>query len=693
MRFSAIERSALRQWLSNALVMLCDDVDPLTLSDLAIACLSKDAPDTELRTDIVAELSHFLKDETVPFVGKLFDALASKSYMVQAETVDTEGVAVVSEKRANSRSPERRSGSRERSRGIESSRRRSRSRERPAGTAGGSSLSGGDKNASKNDRGKPARDASARGDRRVDDRRKNVEGDAWRSGVRLPGAGANSYPRPSGNDPYGGPYQWLGNGGYAGRQPAQYMPGISQPHYGYPPYGLPPGNAYSQPPGALPFSPRGMIFPAPPSQVFPALSPPGTMHHRPAWPPVQPPVAPTANVSLASPALADASGAPAGGIQSRASPQASLTGSAAPAAATPRPLPLGVPFSIVPGHQQDVPLSQKRTLRVSDIPVLLLNMASLAEHFGRFGVVSNLLVRPPVRGDSKSEAYVQFSDHQAATRAKMSPDPVCGNASISVSWARFDPMSPEGTPVDVLLDSDRRDWGDRRSGPSSSPPQGSATVRLDPSHGFRSVGALAPSVSAAPSLVPASPMVAAQQLLDKQREQSILVDSAIAKYKDMLLGLQSSRAGMDKAQLASALVDIKAQADAIKTAQARLSAAIATAQRAAQAAQEAEEKKAQASLTRQSNLLVVTAAETTALRIAPYSIGGATAAAAADDASKIDAADESDAVLVTGEDELTTTEADSASFADQATAAGVYSNGHGDEMYRGGGIEERSVYT
>lgn len=327
--------------------------------------------------------------------------------------------------------------------------------------------------------------------------------------------------------------------------------------------------------------------------------------------------------------------------------------------------------------QEDVPLHMKRTLRISNIPIHLLNIVPLAAHFGRFGIVSNILVRPPVRGASHSEAYVQFSAHAPAARAKGAPDPVCGEPAIAVSWARHDPSAPEGMPPE-----------------SSAPeaPAGSGSVRDKQQWAGNPGSQLQSSTlhvhsggSAAPAPPASSPMSAAQALLDKQRDQAAVVDSAIARYKAMLSELQAGRAGMDKAALASAMAAVKSQAEAIKSAQAKLAAAVATAQRAALSAQEAEEKKAQAALSRFGNNTLVAAASQSDPVPATGRVSSVPGSVSAQDFGVAGSSES----LVTGEDELTASEVDSAAA---MAAAEVKSATRGEEMYRGGGIEERDSF-
>ena len=70
------------------------------------------------------------------------------------------------------------------------------------------------------------------------------------------------------------------------------------------------------------------------------------------------------------------------------------------------------------------------TLMLRCIPVYLLDMATLCQHFKRFGSVVNVEMHP-----EEKRALVQFSKHEEALKAFKSPVPVCRNRFIQVSWA------------------------------------------------------------------------------------------------------------------------------------------------------------------------------------------------------------------------------------------------------------------
>ncbi len=146
-------------------------------------------------------------------------------------------------------------------------------------------------------------------------------------------------------------------------------------------------------------------------------------------------------------------------------------------------------------HRPDVPLEEKRTLRVFNVPVQHLNIMKLSSHFSKFGNVVNVKVGPghlccltltltltlapafcrmkhvlwngtrkaldplcalalvppvPQVFPDKFYAFVQFDKHLEALAAKRSPQSVLGNRFIKVAWARHDPDDPEDCDPDAV---------------------------------------------------------------------------------------------------------------------------------------------------------------------------------------------------------------------------------------------------
>ncbi|XP_061754649.1 RNA-binding protein 27 isoform X1 [Nerophis ophidion] len=70
---------ALKSWLSKLLEPICD-ADPSALANYVVALVKKDKPEKELRALCADQLDVFLQKETVGFVDKLFESLATKNY-------------------------------------------------------------------------------------------------------------------------------------------------------------------------------------------------------------------------------------------------------------------------------------------------------------------------------------------------------------------------------------------------------------------------------------------------------------------------------------------------------------------------------------------------------------------------------------------------------------------------------------
>ncbi|XP_065832512.1 RNA-binding protein 26-like isoform X2 [Oscarella lobularis] len=74
---------SLKTWLSAKLEPICD-ADPAALAKYVLALLKKNKSDEQLKELCIDQLEVFLSNETNRFVEKLFDALATESYMIEA---------------------------------------------------------------------------------------------------------------------------------------------------------------------------------------------------------------------------------------------------------------------------------------------------------------------------------------------------------------------------------------------------------------------------------------------------------------------------------------------------------------------------------------------------------------------------------------------------------------------------------
>uniref|UniRef100_A0A3Q3XDI6 Uncharacterized protein n=1 Tax=Mola mola TaxID=94237 RepID=A0A3Q3XDI6_MOLML len=75
---------ALKTWLSDTLEPICD-ADPSALAKYVVALVKKDKSEKELKALCIDQLDVFLQKETQPFVDKLFEAIANKSFLSQTE--------------------------------------------------------------------------------------------------------------------------------------------------------------------------------------------------------------------------------------------------------------------------------------------------------------------------------------------------------------------------------------------------------------------------------------------------------------------------------------------------------------------------------------------------------------------------------------------------------------------------------
>ncbi|KAJ3536639.1 hypothetical protein NM688_g6809 [Phlebia brevispora] len=70
----------LKPWLVRTLEPICD-AEPGALADYILALLKHNAPESDLRKELAAQLDEFLEKEGPPFIDTLFTALRTKSYL------------------------------------------------------------------------------------------------------------------------------------------------------------------------------------------------------------------------------------------------------------------------------------------------------------------------------------------------------------------------------------------------------------------------------------------------------------------------------------------------------------------------------------------------------------------------------------------------------------------------------------
>ncbi|KAA1468608.1 hypothetical protein DENSPDRAFT_476953 [Dentipellis sp. KUC8613] len=80
MIFDPSTADSLKPWLTRTLEPICD-ADPDALADYILALLKHNAPENELRKELVSQLEEFLEKEGPPFIDTLFTALRTKSYL------------------------------------------------------------------------------------------------------------------------------------------------------------------------------------------------------------------------------------------------------------------------------------------------------------------------------------------------------------------------------------------------------------------------------------------------------------------------------------------------------------------------------------------------------------------------------------------------------------------------------------
>lgn len=80
MIFDSSTSDHLKPWLTKTLEPICD-ADPSALADYILALLKHNAPESELRKELAAQLEEFLEKEGPPFLDALFTTLRTKSYL------------------------------------------------------------------------------------------------------------------------------------------------------------------------------------------------------------------------------------------------------------------------------------------------------------------------------------------------------------------------------------------------------------------------------------------------------------------------------------------------------------------------------------------------------------------------------------------------------------------------------------
>ncbi|RPD81799.1 hypothetical protein L226DRAFT_7819 [Lentinus tigrinus ALCF2SS1-7] len=80
MLYDPATANVLKPWLVRTLEPICD-AEPGALAEYILALLKHNAPEAELRKELVVQLEEFLEKECSPFVDTLFTALRTKSYL------------------------------------------------------------------------------------------------------------------------------------------------------------------------------------------------------------------------------------------------------------------------------------------------------------------------------------------------------------------------------------------------------------------------------------------------------------------------------------------------------------------------------------------------------------------------------------------------------------------------------------
>ncbi|KAJ3479184.1 hypothetical protein NLI96_g9235 [Meripilus lineatus] len=84
MLFDPATANHLKPWLVRTLEPICD-AEPGALADYILALLKHNAPEADLRKELVTQLEEFLEKECNPFIDTLFTALRTKSYLPYSE--------------------------------------------------------------------------------------------------------------------------------------------------------------------------------------------------------------------------------------------------------------------------------------------------------------------------------------------------------------------------------------------------------------------------------------------------------------------------------------------------------------------------------------------------------------------------------------------------------------------------------
>ncbi|OSD06024.1 hypothetical protein PYCCODRAFT_1070348 [Trametes coccinea BRFM310] len=88
MLFDPDTANHLKPWLIRTLEPICD-AEPSALADYVLALLKHNAPEAELRKEMVVQLEEFLEKESASFVNTLFTVLRTKSYLPYSATPST----------------------------------------------------------------------------------------------------------------------------------------------------------------------------------------------------------------------------------------------------------------------------------------------------------------------------------------------------------------------------------------------------------------------------------------------------------------------------------------------------------------------------------------------------------------------------------------------------------------------------
>ncbi|TBU35050.1 hypothetical protein BD311DRAFT_681408 [Dichomitus squalens] len=579
----------LKPWLIRTLEPICD-AEPSALADYILALLKHQAPESELRKELIAQLEEFLEKECPPFVDTLFTALRTKSYLPYSATASSSSTGFASSSAAagdsgipipvdallslNSSSPER-----SRKRGIDDD-------YDQHGPSKGARLSHDGQFSRYGGRGRGDDRSSwgGRGDRGARMELNGGRADYMDGGMQGMQMNANG----RGGQGYRPPEQRRGicrdyhNNGYCAR--GVYC------KYSHGDDAVIPSQLFPMGPGGMPFlpmmGPGGMPFPinAAAGGVYdphermdmrpmggmgigrgqnarPAVLPrtedrDSSMGQNPGELPVIQDLTPQVPIEDVSPHNSGEAfrqqqqALPMDGVV----PTGEMNGGG-PAPYLPGPstdghAPQQRPYNangrgggrgrgrgIFGGDAQSFRPTQKRddkTLVVEKIPEDRLSLGAVNDWFSKFGTVTNVAVDA-----ASAKALVSFTNHEDAHKAWKSEEAVFGNRFVKVFWHR--PMEGHGQVGQRMLAASANVVAQRAVG-TSAPTSSAAAPEGSPAP-------QPPTTSAAPaSRTPSSSSSAAAALAAKQK----LLEQQIAEQKS-LMSLLTTASPEEKKQIMARL--------------------------------------------------------------------------------------------------------------------------------------------